>query len=207
MAALGVIDRYPRWSAALAAGLAAVAAGSGAGPVAAALAATYATGAVIVTVRRRRTARAAAAQTATLDTVAELAADLRAGAPPAAVLAAAQPVLSATPAELAAVLAAWQVSERTGAPLADVLDRVEAQIRQERQLRLAAAAHQAGTRATALLLAVLPVGGVALGFGIGADPLDALLGTPLGGGCALAACALQVTGVLWTERLSRIEAQ
>jgi tight adherence protein B len=202
---LAVVDRYPRWFVVSVAALAAAAAAAGAGPVAAVLGAVYGGGSAVAIGRWRRTSRRVAAETASLDTVAELAADLRAGAAPASVLSAAEPVLAATPAEFGAVLAAWQVSERTGAPLADVLDRVEAQLRQERQLRLAAAAHRAGTRATALLLAVLPIGGVGLGYGIGADPLDVLFHTPLGAACAIAACVLQVGGVLWTERLSRLD--
>jgi tight adherence protein B len=72
------------------------------------------------------------------------------------------------------------------------------------RVRLAAAAHAAGTRATAGLLAVLPVAGIGVGYGMGADPLAVLLGTPLGAGCALAALLFQVAGLVWTDRLSRL---
>jgi tight adherence protein B len=134
-----------------------------------------------------------------------MAAELRAGAPPSAVVTAAEAVLRATPVEQTAVVAAWHVSQRTGAPLADVLDRVEAQLRQAQRLRLTVAAHRAGVRATALLLALLPAGGVALGYGMGADPLTLLVGTPLGACCAGLACVLQFAGVWWTEWLSRVD--
>ena len=76
-------------------------------------------------------------------------------------------------------------------------------VRQAMDRGLAAAAAQAaGARATAWLLAALPLGGIALGYGIGVDPLGVLLHTPIGAGCAVGATALQVTGLLWAERLS-----
>jgi tight adherence protein B len=40
---------------------------------------------------------------------------------------------------------------------------------------------------------------------MGADPLTLLVGTPLGAGCAGVACVLQLAGVCWTERLSRVD--
>ena len=104
---------------------AAASAGTAAGPVAAALAAAYGGGAAVLLVRRDRAARRRRSAAATLDTVAEMAAELRAGAAPAVVIEAAESLLVDTPDEHASVLAACQVSERTGAPLADVLDRVE----------------------------------------------------------------------------------
>jgi tight adherence protein B len=186
-------------------GVAAAAAGVAAGPVAAGLAAVYGGGSAVLALRHGRSARRAAATDATLDAIAEMASELRAGAPPAAVVEVAAAVLAATPAEQSAVLAACQVSERTGAPLAAVLDRVEAHLRQANRLRLTMRAHRAGTRATALLLAVLPAGGVAVGYGVGADPLRTLLHTPVGAGCAGLACLLQVAGLLWTERLSKVD--
>jgi tight adherence protein B len=186
--------------------LAAAGAGAVAGPVAGALAAVYGGGAAGMELRRRRATRDAAAIAATLDTVAEMAAELRAGASPVVVVEAAGEVLAATPAERTSVLAACEVSERTGAPLADVLDRVEGYLRQSHRLRRAVAAHRAGTRATVLLLVALPVGGVAIGYGIGADPLRLLFHSAVGTGCLVTACALQLGGVLWTERLSRVDA-
>jgi tight adherence protein B len=189
----------------VAAAPAAVGAGTAGGPVAGALAAVYGGAAAGMELRRRRAVRDATAVAATLDTVAEMAAELRAGAAPRVVIEAAGPVLAATPAEHRSVLAACEVSERTGAPLADVLDRVERYLRQTNRLRQSVAANRAGTRATALLLAVLPVGGVAVGYGIGADPLRLLFHSPVGAACAAAACVLQIGGLLWTERLSQVD--
>jgi tight adherence protein B len=197
--------RRPVLAVAAASVAAGVTGGVAAGPVAAGLAAVYGGGATALLVRRDRAARQGRAIASTLDTVAEMAAELRAGAAPALVMEAAEPALAGTPAERASVHAACEVSERTGAPLAEVLDRVEAYLRQAHRLRLAVAAHRAGTRATALLLAVLPAGGVAVGYGVGADPLRTLLHTRAGAACAGLACALQVAGLLWTERLSKVD--
>ena len=57
-------------------------------------------------------------------------------------------------------------------------------------------------RATARLLALLPVFGLLLGTGIGADPWGFLVGTPVGVGCLAAGCALGLAGLTWVERLA-----
>jgi tight adherence protein B len=121
-------------------------------------------------------------------------------AAPVAVGPAAAPVADARIARLAA--AAWQLAERTGAPLADLIERVEADARATDRARAAAAAQAAGARATAWLLGALPAGGIALGYAIGADPLRILLHTSLGAVCALTALGLQLAGLAWAERLA-----
>jgi tight adherence protein B len=98
--------------------------------------------------------------------------------------------------------AVWRLAERTGAPAADLLERVEADARTADRARDSAAAQAAGARATALLLAALPAGGIALGYGIGVDPLRVLLHTPLGAGCAAGTVLLQVAGLAWAARLA-----
>ncbi|TWJ24506.1 tight adherence protein B [Micromonospora endolithica] len=99
--------------------------------------------------------------------------------------------------------AAVDLAERTGAPLAELVERIEDDARCTDRGLAAAAAQAAGARATAWLLAALPLGGVGLGYGIGVDPVAVLLHTPVGGVAAVAAVALQVTGLFWTERLTR----
>jgi tight adherence protein B len=100
--------------------------------------------------------------------------------------------------------AAWRLAERTGAPIADLVERIEADARAMDRASAAAAAQAAGARATAWLLAGLPVGGIALGYSIGADPLEVLLHTPIGAACAVGAIALQVAGLAWADRLASI---
>ena len=98
--------------------------------------------------------------------------------------------------------AAVRLAEQTGAPLADLLERIEADARAMDRGLAAAAAQAAGARATAMLLAGLPLGGIALGYGIGVDPLAVLLRTPIGAGCAVGAIVLQLAGLAWADRLS-----
>lgn len=108
---------------------------------------------------------------------------------------------------LAELGVAWQLCERTGAPLAQVSTGVA------EALRLAEAAHSsvdaelASARLTGQLLAVLPVLGLGLGFAGGGDPLGFLTGTLLGQVCVVAAVALLGAGLIWTEKLSEVEVQ
>jgi tight adherence protein B len=103
--------------------------------------------------------------------------------------------------------AVWRLAERTGAPAADLVERIEADSRAADRAKAAAAAEAAGAQATALLLAALPFAGIGLGYMIGADPLRVLLHTPLGGACAVGAVLLQCAGMLWADRLANGSAQ
>lgn len=178
------------------------------GPVAAVIAAAYAALAVRAWLRAGTDRRATAARTAAIDAVGTLAADLRAGLPPAVALAEALPALrtsgEAAVARAAALVdAGVQVADRLGAPLAVLLDRIDADLRATERCRSTVSAQTAGARATAWLLAALPLGGVGLGYVMGGHPLRVLLHTPLGAGCALLALLLQCAGLAWTARLCR----
>jgi hypothetical protein len=104
---------------------------------------------------------------------------------------------------LARLEAAYRISEALGTPLADLLDRVEADLRAAERLRLNVRAQTAGAQATSVLLAGLPVVGLVLGVTMGFDPFHQLLRTPVGGVCAIAAALLQCGGLVWTTRLVR----
>ena len=148
---------------------------------------------VAAAVLRRRQDRATAAQ---VETLSALAAEVRAGQRPEASLVAAG--LHELPPPVAA---AWALSERSGAPIATVLDRVEDDLRSRIRQRQAVAAQLAGARSTAVLLAALPAVGIALGAGMGASPLAVLLGTTGGQLALLAGVVLDSSGVLWTARI------
>jgi len=181
-----------------------------AGPVAGVVAGGY--GAIVVrAVLRRRADRDWVAQrTRSLDALCGLAADLRAGL--SAARASTGSAAGAAPGGPAEVIedrrmaqltgAAWRLAERTGAPIADLVERIEADARAMDRATAAAAAQAAGARATAWLLAALPVGGIGLGYAIGADPLEVLLHTPIGAACAVGAITLQVAGIAWADRLA-----
>jgi len=65
------------------------------------------------------------------------------------------------------------------------------------------AAHLAAPRATARLLAGLPVFGWLLGLAMGARPLSFLLSTPPGWCVAVVGVVLELLGLRWTSALAR----
>ncbi|MFE9651971.1 hypothetical protein [Micromonospora sp. NPDC006431] len=187
------------------------------GPVAGVVLAAY--GGLAARAVRRRHAHQAAdrAHRHDLDQLCALAADLRAGLPVGAGLGEGtgpgmatpglpdSPGLAGGPRRIARMArAAVRLADRTGAPLAELLERVEADARAADRGLAAAAAQAAGARATAWLLAALPLGGIGLGYAIGVDPVAVLLNTTVGGGSAVAAVALQIGGLLWAERLGTV---
>ncbi|MFD9472127.1 type II secretion system F family protein [Streptomyces goshikiensis] len=104
---------------------------------------------------------------------------------------------------LAGMAACWRVSVDGGAGLAAGLDRLEGALRAERDRRESLRAQLAGARSTAVVLALLPLVGLLIGTGLGADPLRVLLHTPVGWGCLAVGGALEALGLLWCRRIVR----
>lgn len=212
--------------AALAAGVGALLAGPGGG-----LAAAMVTGTGTARWRAARDRRAVALATTGLsDALGVLVAELRAGAHPSdAAAAAADGPADATRALSAAAAAArlggdvpavlrsagpvhlrawlgrladaWSVADRYGIPLADLLDAVRSDTEQRVRLAAEIQARLAGPRATAAVLAGLPLLGLALGQAVGAAPVRVLSTTPAGQGLLVVGTGLACAGVLWSARL------
>ena len=104
---------------------------------------------------------------------------------------------------LRAVAACWQVCAGTGSALVPALGRLARDLRAAQTHRRAVNAALAGPRTSARLLALLPLVGLALGAGLGADPVGLLLRTPAGAALLLGGVALVATGLAWTAALVR----
>jgi len=103
---------------------------------------------------------------------------------------------------LAHIAAGWEVAHRSGAGLADVLDRLSVSLRDDEDVRLEVDSALGPPRATAKLLAVLPAFGAVLGMGLGADPIGVLLGSMFGALCLAAGATLAIAGLFWVERIA-----
>lgn len=126
----------------------------------------------------------------------ELGRSLRLGARPA------QPVESSPPRWQVRLLAGIGLSQRAGCALADVLAAVESDLVSRTQQRAELRANAAGHRATVALLAGLPVLGLAMGSGIGAEPVLILTSTTIGHVVLLTGVALELLGLAWSRRLT-----
>ncbi|HET8662086.1 MAG TPA: hypothetical protein VFM55_24270 [Micromonosporaceae bacterium] len=202
--AVGRLRAAPPVAAAVAVAAGALLAGLAGGPVAAGLVAVYTGLGARALLRRRQARTQAGVRAQELDDLADLAAELRAGRPAPAGLAGPAGAATAGGTVRARSAAAVALAGETGAPLADLLEQIEADARAADRAAAAAAAQTAGARTTAVLLAGLPAAGIALGYGIGTDPLHVLLRTPLGAGCAAGSVALQLAGLVWMSRITAL---
>jgi tight adherence protein B len=104
-------------------------------------------------------------------------------------------------ADIGFVAAAWQLSEVTGAPLADAVRRAVASLREanERTRRVHVAV--AGPKATVVVLTMLPLTGPAFGLASGLPPAELYLGSPISTAAVIIGLVLIWVGRLWCRRL------
>jgi tight adherence protein B len=98
---------------------------------------------------------------------------------------------------------AWLLSERCGVALRPLVDGVAEALAGQDRIVSEREAQLAGPRLSGWVLAALPVLGLVLGAGMGADPLAVLFGTGAGGALLVAGTALTCTGLLWSARIAR----
>ncbi len=97
----------------------------------------------------------------------------------------------------------WEVGVSVGGGLAPLVERVGGALRDMENHRQEISAQLAGPRATARLLAGLPVLGLLMAAGLGMQPLPFLFTTLPGIGCLVVGLLLNVAGLRWTDRMVR----
>ncbi len=98
--------------------------------------------------------------------------------------------------------AAWAASAGRGLPMIDLMQSLRADLAARAEHASRTRAGLAGTRATATVLAMLPLLGVALGQAMGAEPLAVLLRPGVGGILLVIGTGLAVAGVWWTVAIT-----
>ena len=102
---------------------------------------------------------------------------------------------------LRALAACWYAADRHGIALADAVSGIEEGLRAEGARLRAVEVELAGIRATILLLSALPIFGFALGLALDANPLNIVLHNTIGELSLATGVALDLLGLLWTDRL------
>jgi tight adherence protein B len=109
---------------------------------------------------------------------------------------------STVPAYWSRLAACWELANRHGLAIATLMRTAHRDVVERQRFESRVTAGMAGARATAMVLAGLPVLGMALGQLIGADPVRFLLSGSLGGGLLVIGSALACAGLLWSDRIT-----
>ena len=109
---------------------------------------------------------------------------------------------SALPAHWDRLAVCWQLASDQGLAIATLMRAAQRDIAERQRFSARAASGMAGARATAAILAGLPVLGVLLGQLIGARPLRFLLSGHAGGWLLVVGLTLACGGLLWSDRIT-----
>jgi tight adherence protein B len=114
---------------------------------------------------------------------------------------------SALPAQWDRLAVCWRLASDHGLAIATLMRAAQRDIAERQRFSARVSSSMAGARATATILAALPVLGVLLGQLIGARPLKFLLGGHGGGWLLVVGSMLACGGLLWSDRITdRVEA-
>lgn len=97
----------------------------------------------------------------------------------------------------------WLLTRRHGLAFTPLIDALAADLAEQIAAEAERAGQVAGPRMSGYVMAVLPLMGLALGVGMGADPFRILLLTPLGNILLLVGVLLTCAGLLWSARIVR----
>jgi len=109
---------------------------------------------------------------------------------------------SALPAHWDRLAVCWQLASDQGLAIATLMRAAQRDIAERQRFSARVASGMAGARATAAILACLPVLGMLLGQLIGARPLSFLLSGHVGGWLLVVGLALACGGLLWSDRIT-----
>jgi tight adherence protein B len=96
----------------------------------------------------------------------------------------------------------WDMAHRHGLAIALLMRTAQRDLVERARFESRVSAGMAGARATAGVLAVLPVVGIALGQLVGADPLSFLFSGGVGGWLLAVGATLSCAGLLWSDRIT-----
>lgn len=106
------------------------------------------------------------------------------------------------PAQWERLAVCWQLAADHGLAMATLIRTAQQDIIERQRFTARVEAGLAGARATAVILAGLPLLGVLLGELIGAHPVGFLLGHGAGGWLLVAGTTLVCAGLLWADRIT-----
>ena len=109
---------------------------------------------------------------------------------------------SALPAHWDRLAVCWQLASDHGLAIATLMRAAQRDIAERQRFSARVSSSMAGARATAAILAGLPVLGVLLGQLIGARPLGFLLSGHAGGWLLVVGSTLACVGLLWSDRIT-----
>jgi tight adherence protein B len=109
---------------------------------------------------------------------------------------------SALPEHWYGLATCWELAQAHGLAIGTLMKTAHEDIVERERFIARVYAGMAGARATAAVLAALPVVGIGLGQLIGADPLRFLLGTPSGGWLLGVGVVFACAGLLWADRIT-----
>ncbi|ORB32035.1 type II secretion system F family protein [Mycolicibacterium parafortuitum] len=96
----------------------------------------------------------------------------------------------------------WHLAQTHGLAVATLMQAAQRDIAERERFRGRVEAGMAGARATAAILAGLPLLGVLLGHAIGAKPLGFLLSGGAGGWLLMLGAVFVCAGLLWSDRIT-----
>ena len=96
----------------------------------------------------------------------------------------------------------WHLAQTHGLAIATLMQAAQRDISERERFHGRVEAGMAGARATAAILAGLPLLGVLLGQSIGADPFSFLFSGGAGGWLLVVGSGLTCCGLLWSERIT-----